>query len=48
LLARLRNRYVITEYENSRAHSFVDKDFNLSPARTFSIACKSTDSHEDS
>ena len=48
LLARLRNHYIITEYEDSRVYRVVDNHFNPSPARTFSIACKSTDSHEDS
>ena len=40
LLASLRNRYVITEYENSRAYRVVDIDFYLSPANTFQLARK--------
>ena len=46
LLARLRNRYVITEYENSRAYRVIDIDFNLSPASTFSLARKGTEPRE--
>jgi len=46
LLARLRNRYVITENENSRAYRVVDIDFNLSPASTFSLARKGTEPRE--
>jgi hypothetical protein len=48
LLARLRNHYIITEYEDSRVYRVVDNHFNHSPARTFSIACKITDILEDS
>jgi hypothetical protein len=46
LLARLRNRYVITEYENSRAYRVVDIDFNLSPASTFQLARKGGEPRE--
>ena len=46
LLAQLRNRYVITAYENSRAYKIVDIDFNLSPASTFQLARRGAEPRE--
>ena len=46
LLSKLRNRYVITEYENTRAYRVVDIDFSLNPTSRFQINRKGSEPRE--